>query len=138
MERVFNQGGKPVSIIKVYVKNKNNCTSNAGSIAGYSIDVECFDVFLTDFTKKHLENLCAIVLNAASEIQIYRFIKDRNPIIEFSAKQIAKGNYKVTVATAFIECIKNTKNFNTTINLISKSIIERIIHLFTAYSVDSY
>lgn len=136
VESNYIKRGKAVSIMKVYIKGKNK--ENNKDLPAYSIDIECFDVFLTDFTMKQVEKLCAIVLSSAPEIQIYKHIKERIAILEFSASQQLKGSYKVTVGTNFKEYIKNTKAFKNTIDIISKSIIEKIIYIFTAYSLDSY
>lgn len=136
MESTYTKKGKAVSIMKVYLRNKNKEKNK--KFPTYSIDIECFDVFLTDYMKKQVEKLCATVLNNAPEIQIYRHIKERIAIIEFSASQYLKGSYKVTVGTEFQDYVKNIKDFNNSIDIISKSIIERIIYIFTAYSLDSY
>lgn len=136
VESLYANRGKAVSIMKIYIKNtKKEINKNLPS---YSIDIECFDVFLTDFTKRQVEKLCGIVLSSAPEIQIYRHVRDRIAIIEFSASQLLKGSYKVTVGTAFKDYVNNIKGFNNTIDIISKSIIERIIYIYTAYSLDSY
>lgn len=136
MEITHTKKGKAVSILKVYLSRKIDDRNK--SILRYSIDIEGFDVFLTDFMKEKVEKLCDIVLSSASEIQIYRHIKERTPIVEFSASQLIKGSYKVTASTEFKDYVKNAKDFNDVLNIISKSIVERIIYLFSAYSLDSY
>jgi hypothetical protein len=133
MENPYSKKEKAVLIMKVYIDNNDIKKDKK-----YSIDIECFDVFLTEFTKKQVEKLCSIVINSAPEIQIYRHIKERKAIFEFSASQYLKGSYKVTVGTAFKDYIENIKGFNKIIENISRSIVERIIYIFTAYSIDSY
>lgn len=133
MENPYNNVEKAVLIMKVYIDNNDTKADKR-----YTINIECIDAFLTEFTRKQIEKLCAIVINSAPEIQIYRHIKERIAIFEFSASQLLKGSYKVTVGTAFKDYIENIKGFNKIIDNISKSIVERIIYIFTAYSIDSY
>jgi hypothetical protein len=136
MERVFTAKKEDVSIIRIFVKSR---THNAEEdVYGFALDIECYDVFLTDFIKEEVEKLSALVLSYAPEIQVYRHIKDREPIMEFKASQFLSGSYKVSVLTAFEEYLVKIKNYNETISLISKSIIERISYLFGAYSLDNY
>lgn len=136
MERVFTSQKEDVSIIRIFVKSR---THNAEEdVYGFALDIECYDVFLTDFIKEEVEKLSALVLSYAPEIQVYRHIKDREPIMEFKASQFLSGSYKVSVLTAFEEYLVKIKNYNETISLISKSIIERISYLFGAYSLDNY
>jgi hypothetical protein len=136
MERVFTAKKEEVSIIRIFVKSRTH--NSEEDVYGFALDIECYDVFLTDFIKEEVEKLSALVLSYAPEIQVYRHIKEREPIMEFKASQFLAGSYKVSVLTSFEEYLKKIKNYNETINLISKNIIERISYLFGAYSLDNY
>ncbi|MCM0650549.1 hypothetical protein NBE98_19470 [Clostridium swellfunianum] len=136
MEGVYTAKREEVSIIRIFVKSR---THNAEEDRyGFALDVECYDVFLTDAIKEEVERLSALVLSYAPELQVYRHIKDKEPIMEFRASQAVAGCYKVSVATAFEEYLKKVKNYSDIISLISKGIIERISFLFGAYSLDRY
>lgn len=136
MERVFTAKKEEVSIIRIYVKSR---THNAEEDTyGFALDIECYDVFLTDFIKEEVEKLCALVLSYAPEIQVYRHIKERESIMELRASQFIAGSYRVSVLTPFEEYLNKIDNYNETISLISKNIIERISYLFGAYSLDNY
>jgi hypothetical protein len=132
----YTTRGEEVSIIRIFVKNRTH-DGNTDSY-GFDLDIECYDVFLTDLIKVEVERLSSLVLSYAPEIQVYRHIKDREPIMEFTATQVLSGSYKVKVETAFEEYLKKVKNYSDTISLISKGIIERIVYLFGAYSLDNY
>jgi hypothetical protein len=134
MQSTFNKCEKDVTILKVFLRNNEDNKKQHK----YSIDIECFDIFLNDFMKKQIEKLCSIVLSSAPEIQIYRYMKEETAIIEFTASHKLKNKFKVTVGTAFKDYINNIKDFNNTIDIISKSIIEKIVYIFTAYSLESY
>jgi hypothetical protein len=136
MERVFTAKKEEVSIIRIFVKSRTHNTEE--DIYGFALDIECYDVFLTDAIKKEVEKLSALVLSYAPEILVYRHIKDREPIMEFTASQFLSGSYKVSVVTALEEYLRKVDNYNESISLISKGIIERISYLFGAYSLDSY
>jgi hypothetical protein len=136
MERVFTAKKEEVSIIRIFVKSRTHNTEE--DIYGFALDIECYDVFLTEAIKKEVEKLSALVLSYAPEILVYRHIKDREPIMEFKASQFLSGSYKVSVVTALEEYLRKVDNYNESISLISKGIIERISYLFGAYSLDSY
>ncbi|MFL0246872.1 hypothetical protein [Candidatus Clostridium stratigraminis] len=134
MHNTFANCESDVTIMKVFLRNNDGNKKQHN----YSIDIECFDIFLNDFMKKQIEKLCTIVLSSAPEIQIYRFMKEETAIIEFTASHKIKNKFKVTAATVFKDYVKNLKDFNSTIDIISKSIIEKIVYIFTAYSLESY
>ncbi|ERI90719.1 hypothetical protein HMPREF1982_03757 [Clostridiales bacterium oral taxon 876 str. F0540] len=136
MQHLYNTEADEVSILKIFVKSR---TKNLdGEEYGYSIDIECCDVFLTDSIKQEIEKLSALLLSYAPEIQIYRHIKEQMPIMEFRASQYMPRLYKVNICTNFEEYMIKIKNYNDIVNLISKSIIERITYLFGAYSLENY
>lgn len=134
MQNTYTKCEKDVTIMRVFLRNNENNKKQHK----YSIDIECFDIFLNDFMKKQIEKLCTIVLSSAPEIQIYRYMKEETAIIEFTASHKIKNKFKVTAGTVFKDYIKNLKEFNSTIDIISKSIIEKIVDIFTAYSLESY
>lgn len=136
MGHLYNTGGSEVSIIKVFVKGRTRNLED--DKYGYSINIECYDVFSTEFIKQEVEKLSALVLNRAPEFLIYRQIKDKAPIMEFTASQFMSGCYKVNVINPLQEYIGHLKEYNNSVDIISKSMIERIVHLFSAFSVDSY
>jgi hypothetical protein len=136
VERNYTTRREEVSIIKIFIKDRTHDTTR--DIHRFDFDIECYDVFLTDLIKSEVEKLSALILSCAPEIQVYRYIKDREPIMEFSASQLLSGNYKVRVATAFEDYLRKVENYSDTISLISKGIIERISYLFGAYSLDRY
>jgi hypothetical protein len=136
MVRDYTTRREEVSIIKIYIKNRTHDVKK--DIFGFDFDIESYDVFLTELIKTEVERLSALVLSCAPELQVYRHIKNREPIIEFTASQVLSGNYKVSVATAFEEYLRKVENYSDTISLISKGIIERIRYLFGAYSLDNY
>jgi hypothetical protein len=136
MERVYASSREEVSIIRIFVKSRTYDADK--DVYGFAIDIECYDVFLTDIIKQEAEKLSALVLSYAPEIQVYRHIKDREPIMEFRASQVMPSTYKVTVITPFEEQLKKINNYNDVISLISKGIIERISYLFGVYSLDNY
>lgn len=136
MDRIYAAKGEEVSIIRIYVKSRTHDAKE--DIYGFAIDIECYDVFLTDTIRQEVEKLSALILSYAPEIQVYRHIKEREPIMEFRASQILTGSYKVSVLTSFEEYLRKINNYNDTISLISKGIIERISYLFGAYSLDNY
>jgi hypothetical protein len=136
MEQVYSNKATDVSIIKIFVKSRTKDSEN--NEYGYAIDIECCDVFLTDFIKEEVEKLSALVLSYAPEILIYRHIKDREPIMEFRASQFLPKSYKVAIISNFEEYLTEINCYSNTINLLSKAIIERISYLFGAYSLESY
>ncbi len=136
MERVYSSKREEVSIIRIYVKSRTYDADK--DVYGFAIDIECYDVFLTDCIKQEVEKLSALVLSYAPEIQVYRHIKDREPIMEFRASQVMASSYKVSVLTSFEEQLIKVNNYNDVINIISKGIIERISYLFGAFSLDNY
>lgn len=136
MERILASKKNEVSIARVYVKSRTKNLSEGRY--GFAIDVECFDVFLTDSIKSEIEKLCAFVLNYVPEINVYRHIKDRCEILEFYASQFLPGSYKVSIVTPFEQYIEDTDNYNSIVTMISKSLIERLTYLFSAFSLDSY
>lgn len=136
VENMYTKKESTVSIMRVFIKNCDEKKNK--NHPSYSIDIECFDIFLSDFMKKQVEKLCSIVLSSTPEIQLYRYIKEERAIIEFTACHQVKNKYKVTVGTVFKDYVKNIKDFNNIIDIISKTIIEKIVYIFTAYSLDSY
>jgi|GEM_PF-3077562 len=136
MQNTYTNYERDVTIMRVYLKN--NEKENNKQIPKYSIDIECFDMFLNDFMKRQIEKLCSIVLSSAPEIQIYKYMKEETAIIEFTASHQIKNKYKVTAGTVFKDYINNIKDFNSTVDIISKSIVEKIVYIFTAYSLESY
>jgi hypothetical protein len=136
MERVYTARGEEVSVFRIFVKSRTHDVDKDSY--GFAIDIECQDVFLTDYLKEEVEKLSALILSYAPEIQVYRHIKDREPIMEFKASQFLSGSYKINVFTSFQECLAKIQSYNDSINCISKSIIERICYLFGAYSLDNY
>jgi hypothetical protein len=125
-----------VSLIRIFVKKRTHDVEQ--DVYSFAIDIECCDVFLTDTIKEELEKLCALLLSYSPEIQVYRNIKYREPIMEFMASQLCTGNYRVSVNTSFKEQLRIVKNYDEIISLISKGIIERISYLFGAYSLNNY
>ncbi|MFL0269750.1 hypothetical protein [Candidatus Clostridium radicumherbarum] len=134
MRNTFTKCERDVTIMKVFLRNNEDNKKHHK----YSIDIECVDIFLNDFMKKQIEKLCSIILCSAPEIQIYRYMKEETAIIEFTASHKMKNKFKVTAGTVFKDYINNIKDFNSTIDIISKSIVEKIVYIFTAYSLESY
>lgn len=136
MGHLYNTGSSEVSIIKVFIKGRTkNLEDNK---YGYSINIECYDVFSTDFIKQEVEKLSILVLNCAPEFLIYKQIKDKTPILEFTASQIISGCYKVNVNNPLQKHIGDMKEYNHSVDIISRCMIERIVYLFSAFSVDSH
>lgn len=125
-----------VSIAKVFVVSKTR--DDEADTNGFAINIECCDVFLTDLIKEEIEKITALTLSYAPELQVYRHIKDKDPILEFKASQFFAGSYKVSIVNSFEEHMLKKQNYRNSINIISKSIIERIVYLFSAFSLDSY
>jgi hypothetical protein len=136
MGHLYNTEADEVSILKIFVKSRTKDLEDEEY--GYSIDIECCDVFLTDSIKQEIEKLSALELNYAPEIQIYRHIKEQLPIMEFKASQCMPKVYKVVICSTFEEYLVITKNYNDIVSLISKCIIERITYLFGAFSLENY
>jgi hypothetical protein len=88
--------------------------------------------------KAEAEKISAWSLNYAPELLAYKFIKEREPIIEFSASQFIAGNYKVKITNVFDQYLPYTEEYESSINRISKDIIGRVTYLFRAYSLESY
>lgn len=136
MGHLYNTGSSEVSIIKVFVKGRTRSLED--NKYGYSINIECYDVFSTDFIKQEVEKLSELVLSCTPEFLIYKQIKEKTPILEFSASQIISGCYKINVINPLQKHINSLKEYNNSIDIISKSMIERIVYLFSAFSVDSH
>jgi hypothetical protein len=123
-------------VAKVYIKTR---TKNSNKdMCGYSIDIDCYEVFLTDYIKNELEKLSALALNLIPEIEAYRLIKEESPLLELKASQVALGNYKVKLVNPYETYMTKIKNYNNLINILSKAIIERIVYLFNAFSIENY
>lgn len=136
MRQMYNAIGEEVCISRVFVqKGRRDIKKDT---YGYAINIECYDVFLTDTIKEEIEKLSAFTLSYAPEIQVYKHIKDNTPILEFRASQFLGGNYKVNIIHPFEEYMIKKENYTNSLNFISKCIIERIIYLFSAFSVDNY
>jgi hypothetical protein len=136
MEGVYNVSGGEVSVIKVFVKSRT--VDSTDGTYGYAVDVQCYDVFLTEAIKERIEQLSILVLSYGPEIQIYRYIKDKEAIFEFKASQVLPGSYRINVINSLEEYMSDVDEYGAMITAVSKDLIERIVYLFGAYSIHSY
>lgn len=131
---IYNIMGEEVSIAKVFVVSKTIDLKE--DKYGFAINIECFDVILTDFIKKEIEKMSALVLSYAPELQVYKHIKEKTPILEFKASKIPAGHYKINISNPFEEYMLKKKSYQDTLSLIRKSMIERITYLFSSLCLE--
>ena len=130
----YNTIKEKVSVAKVFVVSKTIDLKN--DIYGFGINVECYDVFLNNFIKKEIEKISALVLSYAPELQVYKHIKEKAPILEFMVSKYPNGDYKIDVSSPFEEYILKKKSYYHLLSIISKSLIERIKYLFGTVILD--
>jgi len=132
----LNKRSGEVSILRVFINSRT--VNPKDKSFGYSIDIQSNEVFVSEEIKEQVERISSWSLNYAPELTAYKFIKDKEPMIEITACQFAAGVYKVNVINAFEQYLPQKEQYEGCINTISKDIIGRIVYLFSAYSLQSY
>lgn len=129
----LNTKNAEVSILRVFINSRT--VNVSGESHGYSVDIRCNEVFINEETKKEAEKICSWSLNYAPELMIYKFIKEKEPIIEFNASQYADGVYNINITNVFDKYLPFKKEYKESIERIKEEVVGRIIYLFKAYSL---
>jgi hypothetical protein len=132
----LNKRSSEVIILRVFINSRT--VNSKDKSFGYSIDIQTNDIFVSEEIKEQVEKISSWSLNYAPELIAYKFIRDKEPVIEITACQFAAGIYKVNVTNAFEQYLPQKEEYEGCVNTISKDIIGRIVYLFSAYSLQSY